>query len=94
MPTCPLGNHRPTIAAALTVLVAAATVQAGDSPTALRLCEYVGHSWTDELIHYPVAAAAGAFPGGTARLLDAAGQEVPAQLGDVALHDAVVRAHV
>ncbi len=52
---------------------------AGDT---IRLKEYVGKAWADELLHYDLTFAQGAFPGGTARLfID--GTEAPGQLAGV-----------
>lgn len=58
-----------------------------DALRTIRLREYVGRTWADELVHYPLEFAPGQVPGGALRVLDADGRETPAQLTEVMLHE-------
>lgn len=53
----------------------------------LRLKEYVGREWPNELIHYDLEFDKGEFPDGDLRVLGKAGKGVPVQLSEVAKHD-------
>ncbi len=53
----------------------------------LRLKEYVGREWPDELIHYDLTFRRGEYPGGSLKLFDQAGKELPVQLAGVRTHD-------
>ena len=52
----------------------------------LRLKEYVGREWTDELIHYDLQFPQGAFPDNAVKLAVPGGGELPVQLSAVTTH--------
>ncbi len=73
---------RITLLTVLLFTTAAAFARPYGNGDVIRLKEYVGREWADELIHYPLTFTQGEFPGATVRLLRN-GAEVPAQLAEV-----------
>lgn len=76
---------RLTLLAVILLTATAAWAQPYTRGGVIRLKEYVGRDWTNELLHYPLTFAPGEFPDAQVRLL-VNGAEVPAQLTDVARH--------
>jgi len=74
-----------TIAAILLIAVNAFALPYTKGDT-IRLKEYVGKEWPNELIHYNLAFKQGDFPGTEVKLL-ADGAEIPVQLNEVAKYD-------
>lgn len=77
----------------LAVLLLIITGQPGQSATAphrlgdtVPLNEHLGRAWPNELIHYDYAFAMGEWRVAHARMVDASGKEIPAQVSAVTKH--------
>ena len=53
----------------------------------LRLREYVGRKWNNELIHYKLNFKQGDYPSQDVKLIDADDQEIPVQLSDIETYE-------
>lgn len=74
------------LAAACPASPAGEAVPPAEGPAPLVLTEHVGREWSRELVRFPRRFPAGAFPDGTLRVRNAAGEEVPSQLTAVETH--------
>ena len=75
------------LALAISLAAVCASAQPYKQGDALKLKEYVGREWSDELIHYNLAFPKGAFPGKAVKLAVQGGAELPVQLADVTVHE-------
>jgi len=69
------------------LLLAALHGEVYKNGSVLRLKEYVGREWTNELIHYELEFAKGEFPNGALKATAKADKEIPVQFSQVTLHE-------